>query len=276
VNQVKYGYARWLSEFHKYFVPTTDATVEWSERQLSKAVVMAPGRMVDAADEMMAAWRKNDNSASSGISSHLPIVITALSKDYVPADGNYSRQIAREIDFTIPIDPKNRVFKVRQIQGDRRAQLLFLASEEASARSMAMQFCQWIADHEFRRFTVPYQFAGFVHEWPVVLETPDVMPQSVDLGGQKNITAIVVDVTMREAIPVFVAPKAGQPNDGRGTDGNRLDPHGFPFVAGIKHASADAAQTSIALPEVSPDGSGVCVYRPEDWGDVVFWDGSEW
>jgi hypothetical protein len=226
VNQVKFGYARWLNQFHGYFVPTTKATQEWSKRPLETAMVMVPGRMIDAADEMLASWRKNDQTGEYGISSHLPVVITALGKDHMPADGNFSRQIAREIYVTLPQDPKERIFKLRQIQGDRRAQLLFVAPEEASARSMAIQFCQWVTDHEWRRFTVPYEFAGFVHEWPVTLETPDVMASAMDFG-QKNLTGVTVDLNLRETIPLFLSPKDGEPNDGQGTTDNPADPHGF-------------------------------------------------
>ena len=232
MNQVKFGYARWLNEFHRYFVPTTKATEEWAKRPLETAMVMVPDRMIDAADEMLAAWRKNDNTGEYGISSHLPVVLTALGKDYMPIDGNVSRQIARDIFVTIPQDPKERIFKFRQIQGERRAQLLFVAPEEASARSMAMQFCQWITDHEWRRFNVPYTFAGFVHEWPVMLETPDVMASAVDFG-QKNLTGITVDLNLRETIPLFSGPKAGEPNDGRGQDNNPADPHGFVGIGDV-------------------------------------------
>lgn len=237
MNQLKYGYARWLNEFHRYFVPTTAATREWAARPLKTAMALAPGRMVDAAEDMMASWRKNDNTGKEGISSHLPIVITALAKDYVPTGGEFSRQLAREVDFTIPEDPKMRNFKLRQIQGDRRVQLLFVAPEEASARSMALQFCQWVTDHEWRRFTVPYEFAGFVHEWPVMLETPDVMPQSIDLG-QKNITALVVDINLRETIPVFMAPKPGEPNDGQGDPSDPKDPAGYPRLIEVNVRNA--------------------------------------
>jgi hypothetical protein len=230
VNQIKFGYARWLSEFHRYFVPTTKATTEWASRPLETAMVMVPGRMVDSAEEMLASWRKNDNTGEYGISSHLPVVLTALSKDYMPIDGNVSRQIARDIDVTLPDDTKGRIFKLRQIQGERRAQLLFVAPEEASARSMAMQFCQWVTDHEWRRFTVPYEFAGFVHEWPVMLETPDVMASAVDFG-QKNLTGITVDLNLRETIPLFSGPKAGEPNDGKGEADSLTNPHGFTGVA---------------------------------------------
>lgn len=226
MNQIKFGYARWLNEFHRYFVPTTRATEEWSQRPLETAMVMVPGRMIDAADEMMASWRKNDQTGEYGISSHLPVVLTALGKDYMPIDGNISNQIAREIHVTLPQDTKNRIFKLRQIHGERRAQLLFVAPEEASARSMAMQFCQWVTDSEWRRFTVPYEFAGFVHEWPVSLESPDVMASAVDFG-QKNLTGITVDLNLRETIPLFLTPKDGEINDGQGTPGDPTDPHGY-------------------------------------------------
>ena len=232
MNQVKYGYARWLSEFHRYFVPTTKATKEWAERPLETAMVMVPDRMIDAADDMLASWRKNDNTGEYGVSSHLPVVLTALGKDYMGIDGNVSRQIARDIFVTIPDDPKERNFKLRQIQGERRAQLLFVAAEEASARSMAMQFCQWITDHEWRRFNVPYTFAGLVHEWPVMLESPDVMASAVDFG-QKNLTGVTVDLNLRETIPLFSGPKAGEPNDGKGEDGNPANPHGFVGISDV-------------------------------------------
>lgn len=232
MNQIKLGYARWLNSFHQYFVPTTKATTEWASRPLETAFVMAPGRMIDSADEMLSSWRKNDSSGEYGISSSLPVVITALAKDYMPIDGSISRQVARDVYVTLPQDPKNRVFKLRQIQGERRAQLLFIGPEEASARSMAMQFCQWVSDHEWRRFNVPYEFAGYIHEWPVMLETPNVMGSTVDFG-QKNITGITVDLNFQETIPLFSSPKAGEPNDGLGEADNKNNPHGFPSLASM-------------------------------------------
>lgn len=234
MNQIKYGYARWLNEFHQYFVPTTKATTEWASRSLEAAMVLAPDRMVDAADEMLKAYRKNDNDGERGVSSSLPIVITALAKDYMPIGGDISRQIAEAVAVEFPHDPKGRVFKMRQIQGERRAQLLFVASEDASARSMAMQFCQWITDHQNRSFYVPYEFAGLVHEWPCQLETPDAMVSPVDFG-QKNITGLLVDINIRETIPLFLAPKEGEPNDGKGTPNNPKDPSGFPRITGASY-----------------------------------------
>lgn len=227
MNQIKYGYARWLNEFHQYFIPTTKATTEWSSRSLETAIVMAPDRMVDAAEDMLAMYRKNDNSGVRGISSSIPIIITALAKDYMPVGGEFSRQIAEPINVVFPQDPQQRLFKMRQIQGERRAQLLFIASEEASARSMAMQFCQWISEN--RRFDVPYEFAGMAHEWPVMLETTDVMAQPVDFG-QKNLTGLLVDINLKETIPLFMAPKAGEANDGRGIAGDSSNPSGYPMV----------------------------------------------
>lgn len=243
MNQIKYGYARWLNNFHQYFIPTTKATTEWSSRSLETAIVMAPDRMVDAADDMMKIYRKNDNSGHIGISSSLPVVITALSKDYMPIGGEISRQIAKEIDVVFPQDSKERVFKIRQIKGERRAQLLFVASEDASARSMAMQFCQWLSDFENRRFTVPYHFAGIVHEWPVMLETTDVMASPVDFG-QKNVTGLIVDVNLRETIPIFMAPKSGEPNDGLGTDGDESDPSGYTCISVISEANIQIAHNT--------------------------------
>lgn len=229
MNQVKYGFARWLNEFHQYFAPTTAATKEWASRPLERAIVLAPSRMIDQIEEMMGQWRRTDVSGEYGVRSELPVVITALAKDYVPIGGDFSMQVAREIYTMLPDDPKERVFKVRQIQGERRAQLVFIAAEEASARSMAMQFCQWISDIEWRRFAVPYVFAGFQQDWPVMLESTDVMVQAADFG-QKNLTGCYVDITLKETIPIFIAPKAGEPNDGKGTDGDESDPHGFPYV----------------------------------------------
>ncbi len=98
------------NEFHRYFVPTTKATAEWAKRPLETAMVMVPDRMIDAADEMLASWRKNDNTGEYGISSHLPVVLTALGKDYMPIDGNTSRQIARGHSRHHPARPKTADF----------------------------------------------------------------------------------------------------------------------------------------------------------------------
>jgi hypothetical protein len=65
-----------------------------------------------------------------------------------------------------------------------------------------------------------------------MLETPDVMASAVDFG-QKNLTGVTVDLNLRETIPLFSGPKAGEPNDGQGEDGNPANPHGFVGISDV-------------------------------------------
>jgi len=214
--------------------------------------------MVDAAIEMLAAWRRNDNIGKT-TGALMPIALVALAKDYVPVPGDQSRQIANEIDIIIPDDPKERIFKLRQIQGLRRGQILVAASEEETARNIMQQLILFINAVENRYFQATYRFAGIDQPWPITVETTDIPAEVAPDGEEKNLTLLVIDVHFLESIPLFKAPKQSEPNDGQG-DGTPDNPSGYPKVNVIRVEDLDNG----AQAEVRSDHDGPI------WGEENF------
>ncbi|MDQ7977156.1 hypothetical protein QYH69_07835 [Paraburkholderia sp. SARCC-3016] len=218
----------YLERWHKHLVPTTPAMTEYAARAFATSVAWAPGRMVDAANEMLAAWRRNDNIGKTS-GALLPIALVALAKDYTPVSGDESRQIANEIEIIIPSDPKERIFKLRTIQGLRRGQILVAASEEETARNIMQQLILHMTRVENRYFQATYRFAGIDQPWPITIQTTDIPAEVAPDGEEKNLTLLVIDVHFLELIPLFKAPTQSEPNDGQG-DGSPDNPSGYPKV----------------------------------------------
>ncbi len=70
-------------------------------------------------------------------------------------------------------------------------------------------------------------------DFPVQLESPDA-PASNANPASKNMSALIVDLTLKATIPIFSAPKVGEPNDGKGVPGTN-DPAGFPVVVQVNN-----------------------------------------
>lgn len=244
MNQLKIGFGHYMQSFYQSLTPTTKAMEEFVARGVAKSIVYAASTMVDAAEDMLASWRKNDNTGDGKVSPFLPIMILATAKDYLPASGDYSIQVGEPQYVILPNDPKNRVFQMRQMQGDRRAQIVIFAADEPTARSIAAQFALHVSRYQNRRFSATYRFAGFDLGFPVQLETTDVPAISV-ATDQKNLTILAIDVSLRETIPLFNAPKVGEPNDGLGTVGNPEDPCGYPMVEQVESLDVIIDQTRI-------------------------------
>lgn len=237
MKELQLALGAYLERWHAQLVPTTPALTEYAARDFATSVAWAPGRMVDAASEMLAAWRRNDNIGKT-TGAIIPIALVALAKDYVPVAGDNSRQLANDVFVTIPSDPKERIFKLRQIQGLRRGQILIAAAEEETARNMVQQLILFINAVENRYFQATYRFAGIDQPWPITVETTDIPAEVAPDGEEKNLTLLVVDVHFLESIPLFKAPKQTEPNDGQG-DGTPDNPSGYPKVTTITVSDSD-------------------------------------
>lgn len=220
---IKKAFGAMLGEFHQQLVADTPAMREFAARTFSKAAMWAPGRMIDQAEEMLESWRKNDTSRVARPNSALPVMIVAMSKDYVPAPPEFGATTAEPIDVRIPNDPKNRAFTMRRVTAELRAQVLIAAPEESTARSIAMQLHVYLAAYSRRSFTAYYPLAGMLEPWPVQLENPDLMAVTAPTDV-KNLTMLTVDLTLYASIPLLMAPKSDQPNDGTGEGLNQDDP----------------------------------------------------
>jgi len=230
---VKVGFGGYMGAFYTSISSTTMKSLhEYTARGLAKSIVWAPSRMIDQAEDMLSLWQRNDTDSSDTHPAKLPVVIVAVARDYTPTGRDFTRQISDSTHVIIPGDTKERHFGLRTIAGDIRAQVAIFAADEPTAHSLASQFCLFLDAMPNRRFHADYAFAGVTTGWPVQIESPDSPVASVQTG-LKNVVIMVVDLTLKASIPLFDAPKVGDPyNDGKGTPGTD-DPAGYQLVVQV-------------------------------------------
>ena len=222
LTPVKAAIGEWLVAFHAQFYADTPAAVEWAGRQPDRAMAWVPGRMVDQAQEMLDSWKRNDNSGAAGQSAFLPTLLIAVAPDWTQTPGEAGRTVMDWTDFCFPNDTEGRLFKLRTMSADLRAQVLVVASEPLTAMSMIGQLCVW-ADSN-RRLSAPFLFNGFTSRWPTVRIGADPMAIPTPLGEQ--ITVLALDLTFRATMPMFKGPTGTEPNDGR-------SPAGYPVLVDV-------------------------------------------
>lgn len=228
---IKVGFGEYMVGFYNSLTPTTKAMPEFMQRGAAKAMGFLPSRMVDAAEEMLASWQRNDTDSSNTRPAKLPVILVAVAQDYTPTGRDYTRQIAEPMWTIIPEDIKERAFGLRTVAGDIRAQIVIAAADEPTARSIASQFLLFMDAVPNRRFHYSNTFAGATTEWPVQIEAPD-MPAVAVKTGSKNIVMLAIDLTLKAQIPLYDAPTDGDYNDGKGIPGT-ADPAGYPLVVDI-------------------------------------------
>ena len=240
---VKVGLGEFLQGFYAELVPTTKDMHEFVDRGFPYCFAWAPSRMIDQVSEMLEAWQKNDTDQATTKPHKLPVIIVATSKDYTPVMHDFGVQISDPIDIQFPEDPKGRYFQMKMIAGDIRAQLVIIASDEPTAKSIAAQLSLYLDSPSRRAFHGLYPFAGIQHAYPVQIEAPDNPASSIDIGS-KNMTCLAVDMTLKATVPIFMAPKVGEANDGKGIPGS-IDPAGYPLVQ-------EFSANTVGLAKVTP------------------------
>jgi len=232
---VKIGFGEFMGGYYAALSPTTKPLQEFVGRGLAKSIAFAPGRLVDKAAEMLGMWQRNDTDQSATRPAKLPAIIVGVAKDSIPTGRDFTRQIADSEHFVIPEDPKGRMFGLRLAAEDVRAQVVFFAADEPTARSLAKQFQLFLEVPANRRFQSAYSFAGFATRWPVQIETPEIALVNASDDEVKNVTVLAMDLVLKVTVPLFDAPKVGEPNDGLGTPGNVDDPAGYPVVIEVEN-----------------------------------------
>jgi len=218
---LKIAFSQYLKQWHDFLYGDTPSVREFIERGFPHGCQWVPGRMVDEAESMLAAYRKNDN-APKGRNTKLPVVLVGMSKEYTPMGADWGgRQLSRKM---VRIEDGGSVYGYRQAMYEKRVQVVIFASEEASANSLAAQFSLFVGDVANRRFTCEHQFGQYTVQMPVILESPDILFMEVKTD-QQNITILAADLTLKAQIPYFDAPRPGEPNDGTANQ-----PPGYPLV----------------------------------------------
>ena len=238
LEPVKAAFGQFMGRFYTEIVPTTQPLQGYVVRGLAKSIVWAPSRMVDLAEEMLATWQRNDTDGATTKPANMPVVIVAMARDYTPAGRDYTRQIADAEMVMITGDAKERVFSLRTIAGDIRAQVAIFSQDEPTAKSLAAQFLLFLDATPNRRFTARYTFAGQGVDWPVQVESPDSPAMSIQTES-KNLTILAIDLTLKATLPMFSVPASGQANDGKGTPGDVTDPSGYLLTAQVNRDSQE-------------------------------------
>jgi len=238
LQPVKIAFGEFLGRYFASLVATTKPLQSYVTRPLSKAIAWAPSRMVDAADDMLALYMRTDMDGAPTTPPDLPVIIAAMAKDYTPTGRDYTRQISDRQMVILPDDPKERLFGLRAVAGDVRVQLAVFATDEPSAHALAAQFLLFVDETPSRRFEAEYHFAGIKTAWPVQIESPENPAMSIQTDA-KNLTILAIDLTLHASIPLFDAPKVGEPNDGKGNPGTD-DPTGYPLVQTIDAQSQES------------------------------------
>lgn len=230
--------ARWYRELYG----DTKAVQEFIARGFAHSCQWASGRMVDDAQAMLDAYRKNDN-APQGRNTLLPVVLVGMAKDYTPMGADWGgRQIDRQL---IQIEEGGSVYGYRQAMLEVRVQVVIIAAEDSTAKSLAAQFCMFAGFIRNRRFKAVHTFGQYSVEMPVVIENPDTIFMSV-ANDQKNLTILAGDLTLKAQIPYFDAPRAGEENDGTANN-----PPGYLSVQQVNLLD----KTSLTMGTVTDDGT---------------------
>lgn len=217
--------SQWLTRWYNGIYATSPAIAAYADRGIAKSIVIAPSRMIDDAQALLDAYRKNDNSPTMAQGSLLPIVIACTSKDYTLTTGDWGgRQLPRKL-VRIVDTPDASYYGYRQAMYDIRLQLAFFAPERSTATSLVAQFGMFISDPANRVFYAEHTFGQYAVQMPIMIENPDIIASNVPPDGQKNLTILTVDIGLKATIPYFDAPKTGEENDG-----SLNVPKGYPVV----------------------------------------------
>lgn len=244
---VKVGLGGFMGRFKQSFAIThndTDAVQEFSTRALERSIVFAPSRMSDAIEEILSAWRKNSNDGVRKQSTaFLPVMAIAVARDYTPASPTQGMMLGDAIDIKIPNYPDERNLKLEVIRGQLRVQVVVIAADDSSAKSIMARFCHFVRRYDNRGFDAVYSLAGVDDVWFNEWDSQDIYPSSVAIA-QTNVAIQKVDLMLNIAIPMVYGAVSGAPNSGIGT-GTPNDPFGLPVVTQINVWQLDTFYTEV-------------------------------
>lgn len=230
-EEVKEAWGGFIQRFHDQLMPTTKIMHEFCRRDFSEAYVLAPERMIDKIEEMLASYTLNQPVNVPHTPDKIPVVITCFGRDYITTGRDYTIEVRDKTPIIIPTDTKDRFFEIRTVAGDIRVQLAIITLDPATAKSIAAQFLLFIDSPVNRGFDAKYIFAQQNVYFPCQIEMTDSPASNIDTGS-KNLTVLAIDINLHCTIPLYNAPTQDQPNDGKGTGPS--DPSGYPLVNEIK------------------------------------------
>lgn len=230
---IKAAFGEYMGRFKQSLVNThsdTNAVQDFDNRVLKSSIVFAPSRMADAIEEILSAWRKNTNANQAQSTAFLPVIAVAIARDYTPASPSQGMMLADPIDIKIPNYPDERNLKLEIIRGQLRVQVVVIAPDDSTAKSLIARFCHFVRRYDNRGFNALYRLAGVNESWFNVWDSQDIYPLSVSIQ-QSNVVIQKVDLLLNIAIPMVYGASADA-NSGMGS-GTPDDPFGYPVLTQI-------------------------------------------
>jgi len=219
--QQKLAFGSYMIEWFNGLYTDTAALTEFKARPVAQAIQWAPSRMIDEAESMLAAFRKNENGPP-GSTTKLPIVLLATDDDFLGTGADWG---GAHTDFElVQILKDGSWYEHREVNHDRRIQVVIVASESDTAKSIAAQLSAYLQQPKHRYFDSTYQFGQYAVPAGNQLETKRVDWMQIKTEA-KNIKILAGDIALKCVVPIFRAPGVGEPNDG--TTNN---PPGYPLV----------------------------------------------
>jgi hypothetical protein len=230
-DQIRAAWGLYMNRWFAELYANTKAVELYRQKPFAQAVMWAPSRMIDAAQDMLAAYRKNVN-APEGTNAMFPIVLMAVDENFMGTGADWGGDhIARRL---LQINEGGSWYGYQHSMMDQRLQVVIIGSEGASTKSLAAQLATFIKRPSNRHFKASYAFGEYSIPAPITLETNriDWMDVKTDL---KNIKILAADIMLKCTMPVLDAPADGEPNDG-----TQNNPPGYPVVQEVQHDDTTA------------------------------------
>jgi len=225
-QQQQIAFGRYLANWFATLYADTPALKEFKARPVAEAIKWAPARMIDAAQDMLEQYRKNENGAA-GASTKLPVVLVAPDDDFVGTGADWGgHHTERQM---LQIDEGGSWYGHRELMHDRRFQVVIIASEGDTAKSLAAQLSWHLKQLRNRYMDAVYEFGQYQVPAPMQLEGNRIDWMLVRTDGIKNLKMLAADIPVKCTVPLFDAPADGEQNDG--TDNA---PPGYPLTQVVR------------------------------------------
>jgi len=235
-DQIRAAWGQYMNRWFDELYANTKAVELYRQKPFSQAVMWAPSRIIDAAQDMLAAYRKNVNGPE-GANAMFPIVLMAVDENFMGTGADWGGDhIARRV---LQIREGGSWYGYQHSMMDQRLQVVIIGSEGTSPKSLAAQLSTFIKRPSNRHLKAVYAFGEYEIPAPITLETNriDWMDVKTDL---KNVKILAADIILKCTMPVLDAPAEGEPNDG-----TTHNPPGYPLVQVVQHDDTTAQVRSI-------------------------------
>lgn len=225
LESVKTAVGRLLIDFKQWSMPDTKAFHHWKHSETKSAIKVAPSRMIDDLDGMIAKYRQLETD--KGFVAPLPVMIIALAPMVSPPEISAVKGIPYWLDTMVTTDKQNRAIKLRTIARQYRVQLAFVCAEGDTCQSVINQFCSYMQDDFKRRIKATYVLGDNIKDdWDLTVLENSLFPDSVPTG-QNNMWVNTVDFQLIGLLPQVVGLADSEGNDeyGEGVDLIGRDPN---------------------------------------------------